>query len=625
MWVPTNAPICPGNEILLEYHINDNPPPNPPTCVTTYNWSTTPCTNFYRQSVSYTGDYSVVVTNEHYCKTEAATNVPFKNSPSAIIIPKKYYYCTGETVSLNGKPDEHSNYQYDWTVLSSVTGLTTPTTNTTGTLSFPTGNTACTYTVNMTVTNGEGCSAQAAPVIITVVAPPPAPSISMAPNQNCIDQGYVRLACNNPSQMLNWSNGDYGNTADYHYPGTVLAYYYDPVSGCRSDSAVIHIPAAPDFDALLTGCYDVCYDIANASLPVYGLLPRLQSYGWEWYHNNSLYASSPLGPQPSPLNLPLVGLGKYDLSVNYFSNCHDFARPLVIQNADLCTCDSIDISYTCKNSSVQNCHLIYDIAVTVCNNSRRTHCFNSLLPLFNPLAGIITITGNTFTPTTLTLGNCYQFTITLDVTALDPSTVAFRLLDENCAECSIDFSVDLMPTANCNNQTAGSISTNGTISDDNTVYCNFYLNLPGATSVLSAWSEPQSVVNYAYTSLAVNGLCAFRQNDLKNTSEACVYALVCQNDKLCIWTYCVPSLDLLASPKSSTREPVSREADGAYSPSAPSLKSNPTTGEVGVVGTPDEVVGNTSRRERCLSMRSTRTCDISQTCKEIILSIPSTL
>ncbi len=587
VWVPANAPVCPGNEILLECRINNSPLYNP-SCTTTYNWSVTPSTNSYTQPVSHTGDYSVIVSNEHYCKTEAAVNVQFKNQPSAIIIPKKYYYCVGETVDLDGRPDDMSNnYRYLWTVLNNTTNQTTTTTNTTGTLSFPAGSTACTYTVDLTVTDiNEGCSATATPVTITVVNPPSPPSVHMDPQHECLDQGFVRLIGNNPSQMLNWSNGDYGNTADYHYPGVALAYYYDPVSGCRSDSAVIHIPAAPDFDALLTGCYDVCYDIANASLPVYGLLPRLQSYGWEWYHNNSLYASSPLGPQPSPLNLPLVGLGKYDLSVNYFSNCHASARSLVIQDADLCPCDSIDISYTCKNTSVQNCHLIYDIAVTVCNNSRRTHCFNSLLPLFNPLAGNITITGNTFTPTTPTPGNCFQFTITLDVTALDPSTVAFRLLDENCAECSIDFSVDLMPTANCNNQTAGSISTNGTISDDNTVYCNFYLDVPGVTNVLAVWSEPQAVVNYTYASPAVNGLCAFRQSDLENNSKACIYALVCTNNTLCIWYYCTSTEELLDNPKAAGHG----SNGGNVTSQEPSLKPNPTTGEVSVIGIPDEVV-----------------------------------
>jgi len=577
-----NLPICPENEVTLEYRINYNTPP--PDLVADYNWSSSPNNNAYTHPVYYTDDYSVIVTNANYCKTEATVNVGFKNKPSAIIIPKKYYYCVGETITLHGEPDmeQQINYSYVWTVLNNTTNETT--TNTSGgTISFPTGYSGCTYTVNLTVTNGEGCSAQADPVTITVVAPPPAPSVSIDPSLHCLDQGPVKLFNNNPSQLLHWSNGDYDNTTLYYYPGVALAYYYDPVSGCRSDSAVVTIPAAPDFDALLTGCYKVCRSLANGSLPVYGLLPITQPYGWSWFRNNNLYASSPFGYQTSPIYLPLGGYDSYHLAVNYFAECTAVSKPLLLEADDICKCDSIDIRYVCKDSYVKDCHLIYEIDVTVCNNSHTTRTFNTLTPLFNLISGNITITNNTFTATSITSGNCYNFTLELEVSVLDPMVASFRLK----GDCTTDFSIDLTPDINCSQLATGWITPNSTISGVNTIYCDFTINISGVSDVLAVWSNPQSVVNYTLTGTGVSGLCAFGQGDLSNSENACVYVLACVDKKLCIYYYCVPVADLLVSPKSSPIERAGRDADNSPDPT---LKPNPTTGDVSVVGTSDKVL-----------------------------------
>ena len=573
-------PVCPGNEVRLEYQINSNTPPT--GLVADYNWSSSPNTNTYTHNAYYTDDYSVVVTNDNYCKTEATINVPFKNKPSAIIIPKKYYYCAGEEVILYGQLDNDNHYTYAWTVYEDVTHTTNA--YTTGTVHFTAANNSCTYTINLTVTNDEGCSAQADPVTITVVAPPPAPSISIDPTQHCIDQHPFKLISNNPSQLLHWSNGDYGNTAYYHYPGPAIAYYYDPVSGCRSDSAVINIPAAPDFDALLTGCYKVCDSLAETSLPVYGLLPLLQPYGWDWYYNNYLSQNGPFGYQPYPLMLPLNGFGSYYLSVNYFEECKSISKPFVLQEDDVCKCDSIDIRYVCKDSHVKECHLIYEIEVTVCNNSHTTRTFNTLTPLFNLISGNITITNNTFAATSITPSNCYNFTLELEVSILDPMVASFMIKG---SKCNVDFSIDLTPDINCSQLASGSITPNSTITGVNTIYCDFSINISGVTDVLAVWSDPQSVVNYTLTGTGVNGLCAFSQGDLSDGVTACVYALVCVDKKLCIYYYCVPVADLLASPKSSPIERAGRDADNAPDPT---LKPNPTTGEVSVVGTSDKIL-----------------------------------
>jgi len=574
-------PICPGGTKIIEYLADGNIPFD-----ATYHWSTEPFEDYVNtHETRYTDDYSVIVTNDNYCKTEASVNVPFKNKPSAIIIPKKYYYCAGEEVILYGQLDNDNHYTYAWTVYEDVTHTTNA--YTTGTVHFTAANNSCTYTINLTVTNDEGCSAQADPVTITVVAPPPAPSISIDPTQHCIDQHPVKLISDNPSQLLHWSNGDYGNTAFYHYPGVALAYYYDQVSGCQSQSAFVNIPAAPDFDALLTGCYEVCIQKAKSKLPVYGMLPLYQKYGWRWFYNNNSIAGSPMGYQPHPLYLTLNGFGSYYLTVNYYNECTSTSKPFVLKEDKICKCDSIDISYTCKNSYVENCHLIYVVDVTVCNNSSRPHCFKYLDPLFDISSGNISIIANTFANPTITPGNCYHFSLTLEVAVLDPSSVAFRLIDDNCFECAVDFSIDLTPDINCSQLASGSITPNSTITGVNTIYCDFSINVSGVTDVLAVWSNPQSVVNYTLTGTGVSGLCAFGQSDLSDGETTCVYALVCVDKELCIYYYCVPVADLLASPKSSPIERAGRDADNAPDPT---LKPNPTIGEVSVVGTSYKVL-----------------------------------
>ena len=586
-----NTPLtCPENNRIIKYLVNGN---NPQCTTATYNWSTTPYTGTLNEhNTYYTDDYSVIVTNDNYCKTEATVNVPFKNQPSAVIIPKKYYYCLGETVILHGEPDDVNNYHYQWAVYCSATNQTVS--YYTGTVSFIACTTACTYTVNLTVTNSEGCTAQANPVTITVVNNPTAPNISIDPNHSCIDQYPVKLYSNNPSQMLHWSNGDYGIVSYYHYPGLALAYYYDPVSGCRSDSAFVTVPAAPDFDALLTGCYRVCDSLADSHLPVYGLLPSSQEYGWDWNKNNSSIDHGSFGYHASPLSLPLRGFGEYYLDVNYYGNCEVSSKPLVLEEEEPCRCDSIDISYVVKRTSIANCILSYDIIVTVCNNTTRNKNFNSLVPLFTPAAGHVTITNNTFAGLSLNANDCDDFSFTLNVGSFDPMVASFRLEGR---DCTADFCIDLFPEVSCSSQvTTGQIADNGMTSDDNTIYCNFSFNVAGATSVLAVWSEPQSVINYTTTyytigsgnTCNINGLCSFNKYDVMTNGTACVYALVCINNEFCIYYYCVTASSLLEGAK--TAKPHSSAGGKSDDFFEPSLMPNPTMGEVTVVGTPDEVV-----------------------------------
>jgi len=79
---------------------------------------------------------------------------------------------------------------------------------------------------------------------------------------------------------------------------------------------------------------------------------------------------------------------------------------------------------------------------------------------------------------------------------------------------------------------------------------------------------------------------------LVNGEEVCFYAITCYDDKICKRKFCFPAQELYDMIKGTG---VLEMAQGGGSQAdsrtdAPRLMPNPTTGEVSVTGTPDEVV-----------------------------------
>lgn len=604
---PFSQDVCPGSIRTIEYMANGIEPQNSAT--NTYSWYLMPemnnssilgVNNSYTYNTTCTDEYGVYVTNDKFCRAKASVNVPFKNKPIAIILPSKYYYCAGETAELNGKPGDGGNYTYNWTVtkIATVGGTTTATTVTPydgmtsnpGIITFPVGNEDCTYEVDLTVTNDEMCSSVANQVILTVVGTLPPPVIQISNDEYCIDRDPVKLESLGPVSEIHWSNGDYGPVAYYYYPTVATAYYYDATSGCKSQEAKVTVPAAPDFDALLTGCYKVCPELVSGRLPVYCMLPSSQNFDYKWLYN-SLGVAGGSGVY-QPLWLPLNGYGTYNLNVTYFRDCEAYSDPLVLEESDECKCDSVSIDLKSEFKCEKDCKLVYTIHVTVCNNSSVTICFSKLNPLFDLTTGNIAITYNTFSPVTLLPGGCTQFDLALSALSLDPMAVAFQLEDENCAECTKDFGIDLTPEVNCTSSvTVGQMTPNGSATNSSTYYYNFHIGLTGVQNVLAVWSTPQQVVNYTYdgSTYYLDGLCSFDSYTLQGSEAACIHALVCYNDELCVYTYCTSAEALLKDMEEYGSGPDDKSARSTAIPSEPRLQPNPTTGEVEVVGTADKV------------------------------------
>ena len=255
----SGSPVCPG--INRPIYISPHPIQN------TYYWEHSPNgVPNYMYNTYQTGDYHVLVVNNIYgCKKERTINVGFLNAPTAKITGNTEY-CLGEEVKLFGNTG--ANNQYSWTITGPLNDTkTTPNITLTPTV-------AGSYNITLTVTSPfpDLCT-DVATTTVMVHPQPTTPSIDYNGNK-CIHTPPVEVKCTSGQSLL-WSNGHNGVTAEYYVPGFLSAYYIDPTSGCPSAKGSFFIPPAPNYDALLTGCYERCEEEIPTTLPVYNFYPYL--------------------------------------------------------------------------------------------------------------------------------------------------------------------------------------------------------------------------------------------------------------------------------------------------------------------------------------------------------------
>ena len=570
-------------------------------------------TTSYTYQTYNTGLYTGIAVNNYYCHVQDNINVTFKNKPTAIIVTEKQKYCMGEKVMLYGAsgPDS-ADCSYSWDIINISTGQIIY--RNTATSSF-TPTMAGSYDIKLCVTNNTtGCSDCANTVTITVYDAPVAPTVGFG-SRLCMDNPPVELIAGSPlTNEIHWSNGSTGPTAYYFTPGVATAWYYDPTSGCRSNDAHITIDAQPDFDALLTGCYEKCRQYFNSprTLPVWGLTTGLQEIDWKWHLNGGGIANGYGNYTYSPLQLPLLGFGDYYLDVFYNNyNCNVKSPTLTISEKKYCDCENLDVT-THHKWDIKDCRLYYYLDVTVCNNADTKACLNKLEELFEQ--NMIKMPYTSFASgTVLYPGDCYTFTIMLDVSQFMPSSVvSFRLYDD-CNMCTTDFSVDLMDIhIDCNiRMKLEEWNIRPDLSSSVASYVDFHMNVSPAQNVLAFWTEPSMVFNYWYDGAAfVHGLLMFDNAVISQLAmedgRICFYAITCEGNKLCQRRYCISAKMIYEAlekmgikPKNAmnTNSTDTEEETEMLMPSPnnasdtdPRLMPNPTTGEVNVVGTNDEVV-----------------------------------
>lgn len=593
-----NSPICPNSSPVQLNYVHD---PNVIPYPAQYYWHSPNgfLTDYY---TDHTGDYYALVQNNYFCKGQAMSNVPFKNAPTAIIIPESYNVCLGEEISIWGSPDPNpTGYTFFWTITDSATG------NPVTVLPDPTIHFAPTtegvYFVDLTITNSEGCSDDASTVRIVVHPTPPAPSIAFNGNE-CIDNPPVDLKASTttPAADFHWSNGDHGSTAEYYYPGIATVYYYDPASGCKSHIADTVIQPEPNFDALLTGCYKKCPKFFPNALQTWGMTYNGQSYYWKWIFENSGIAGGTSSSTHMYFPLPNPGYGSYFLDMDYQlgSNCTVTSPLLTIEPKDTCDCENLDISVSGYKMDVINCELQYSIMFKICNTGYDSACVSKIELLTN---NNITLDFAPTTSTTVYPGGCVYINVGITVSGFSPTSALFQLVDD-CNKCTKKFSFDILPTIDCTEKMElKKLECVQNLTNDAATYYFFQFDLPSTQQVLAFWTEPPIIINYASTisgsTATVYGLGmldnALLSELIANNQDICFHAITCMNNVICKREYCIPAkyfAKLCGKDRNSdsTDEKATKTIDNLGNDFSPQLVPNPTTGEVNVNGTNDEVV-----------------------------------
>ena len=527
-------------------------------------------------------------------------NVGFLNAPTARITGNTTY-CLGEEVELNGNTG--SSNSYTWTITGPSYSQTFTAPNITFTPTQP-----GVYNVALDVTNtGSGCS-KTATCTLTVHPQPAAPPISFY-NNACIHTPPVYVhSTASPVQSLLWSNGFHGSFAEYYRPGFLSAHYIDPATGCPSAKSTLFIPPAPNYDAMLTGCYKRCRQEIPDTLHIYNFYPYQfypapsDTIHWDWYENN-IWST---GGNTSNANLPLNNFGSYYMETQYGNGCVSTSPPFTLEDEEPCPCDSIDIDLTTHCEIAEDCSLYYTMDILIHNNSSQPVTFNQLYnhaTLFSqPLAETITPGGSqlvhvsfdlprdfstpyvTFTLLNAGLGCETSFTVYFDW---------YECVEEGC-ELVDDFEATFKPDLSTPHQTS---------------YFNVHLSLSSNASNLQAlWCDPPQLLNYYYSPpVDVDALLMLNYAQLTQMAEAgeeiCLHAIICDDGTPCHVIYCIPAEDILLeipedmrwSADSVTADndtSVRRlQADTAIPIAAkPYLAPNPARDEVTVMGiAPEEV------------------------------------
>jgi len=155
-----------------------------------------------------------------------------------------------------------------------------------------------------------------------------------------------------------------------------------------------------------------------------------------------------------------------------------------------------------------------------------------------------------------------------------------------------------------------SLDINPGLSSSVAAYFDFNFDVSPCQNLIAFWTEPPMVINYWYDGAAmVQGLgmvdyAALTQLMAEN-GNICFYAITCEGDHLCKRKFCIPAekiYNMLISfgieSRQANAETSSNEGKGASQTanpeagnlSEPRLMPNPTTGEVNVIGTADEVI-----------------------------------
>lgn len=581
-----SIPICPGQIRTIIY--------NPDANVNYYYWNYSPDStsdNYY--NTTSTGDYYLFIkTSDYGCRAERMCNVRFLNAPTARITGNTEY-CSGERVKLNGNTGNSNTYL--WYVWDQ--NYNSIFTSTASNIQF-TPEAPGHYTVMLNVTSPDGCTAQAV-YFFEVHPQPSAPKITLS---GCIHEPPVLATCISGQSLL-WSNGYNGTQAYYYTDGYISAYYIDVTTGCPSERVFEYIEPAPNYDALLTGCYKICPDSLWTKLPVYGFYPYHSSQmRWHWiFENAEIDNGTDLNPQ-----LPLPDYGTYVMKTEYGNGCVVESPELQIEKREYCPCEGVDLKPEKTYCYVEDCKMYYHFSYTVTNHGSNMVKFSYLQ--VSPSGNLVSVVG---LPMTIPAGGSQFFEFDVVVTEFMNGTLHFSLIDPETG-CEKQYSETLFfgdcMVEECHIEEY-SFDFNSELSIPHHISSfQFFFNVPGAIQLLSIWSIPPQIVNYTSSpALDINGFMKFDYAQLSqmaaNGEWVCFHVVVClEGDKLCHTKLCVKASEFMENiPEEFRQLPDSITADSdstrsfqssSFFPQAgkPYLAPNPARDEVTVMGiVPEEV------------------------------------
>lgn len=543
--------VCYGNPLRIYYSYFSG---IMPTTSPSYQWLETNQTTSISENNFYeTGSYYVRVTDNNGCATQSEwINIGFNPVPVAEISGDAEY-CPDGTIRLFGNSGDNT---YQWTGLGPYP-RTAPNISVDAS-SLSAGN----YTVTLTVTK-NGCSSTDTKAI-TIHSAPAVPLIGFGANI-CLHNPPVNLI-STASQNLHWSTGTFGPATETYNAGYHTAYYTDPTTGCRSANAEIDVPKPPDFNELMTGCFEFC----KQDLPRYVLGPWGEFDYWRWFMGNSVYIAGP-GCITQPLKVP--DFDTYHLVVDYGGGaCITISEDLVVSQKE--TCDSCDIEISLLKDAwcdVKDCKLRVLFYLNIYNPSINSA---TLYSVSSPNIGTLYTPA---LPVTISPGATSALLFEIELANYEPQDMYLQMLfhDGNGNMCYSHFFVDLSHVLEkCIEQdcpiNVEEFKYLDEISSDGMAYFRYFFYTSTGMSNVQLYSDDVTIVdvNYNPGTGEITGILSITPLELQqlidSSQNICFRMYACHDGKICKKVFCVPAykFSILGS-KSVANEDGSDSETGA--------------------------------------------------------------
>ena len=507
--------VCYGTPWPINFNHSGTPTASP-----IYHWFETNQTTYVATNNFYeTGSYYVRVTNNEGCVAQSDwANICFKSLPVADIFGDSNY-CPNGTITLIGESGDNT---YQWTGLGSSPITTANLNYDIAANSLLPGN----YTLTLTVTK-DGCSSTDTKAI-TVHSAPATPNIGFGANI-CLHIPPVNLI-STASQNLNWSTGDYGTSTETYNAGVHTAYYTDPTTGCRSGNARIVVPKPPDFNELMSGCFEFC----KPDMPRYVLGPWGYFDFWKWHLNNNAID----GGSGEIHNLIVPTFGTYFLDVGYGGGyCSTTSGNLVVSEKKICDTCKIEISFEdgiwCV---VKDCQLRVQFYLRIYNQGSGT------ATLYTPYLPI-NIASGTYSNVLfeMDLSEFYQLVY-----------MEFMFYDGTGRDCISHYWLDISSVLQSCITNSCSVNVNsvnymtGISSAGMSYYQYLFYTQYGLTNV-RLYSDDVTIVDVNYNSStgALSGIFSITPLELQplidSSKNICFTMYACNNGDICKTTFCIPA------------------------------------------------------------------------------------